>query len=123
MENLPEIQPGEAGNIEDVKGAFISSLTRNNKKIRADRAAAITEDAQILYKRSIEDKELAIKKLFRERENMLDLSPTTADSLVLASDFKSEEFVKKDIEIGIKIRNLEIELEIARKRYKHLFES
>ena len=52
---------------------------------------------------------------------MLDLSPTTADSLVLASDFDSKAFVAKDIELGVKIRNLEIKLEIASNRYADLF--
>ena len=53
---------------------------------------------------------------------MLDLSPTSADSLVMASDFDAEAFIQKDVEIGLKIRNLEITLEIARTRYNHLFE-
>ena len=104
-----------------IDGAFIESLKRNNKQIRDDRATSISEDAQIIYKREVEDLEIEIKKLMRERENMLDLSPTDANSLVLASDFNSKEFVNKDIEIGIKIRNLEIKLEIARNRYNHLF--
>lgn len=30
-------------------GAFLATLTRNNSKIRADRALAISEDAQTLY--------------------------------------------------------------------------
>ena len=38
-----------------VEGAFIVSLKRNNKQIRNDRATAILEDTEILYKRSIED--------------------------------------------------------------------
>jgi len=111
----------ENSTLEMKKGAFIESLQRNNKKIRDDRALAISEDAQMLYKRQIEDTELEIKKLKRERESMLDLSPTTADSLVLASDFNAKNFVSKDIEIGVKIRNLEITLEIAKNRYNHLF--
>jgi hypothetical protein len=53
---------------------------------------------------------------------MLDLSPSTADSLVLATDFDAKTFVDKDIDIGVQIRNLEIKLEIAEARYKHLFE-
>jgi len=57
----------------------------------------------------------------RERENMLDLSPSHAQSLVLASDFNSDEYVKKDIELGVKIRNDEIKLEIAKKQYEYLF--
>ncbi len=109
------------GALSDLKGAFVGSLVRNNKKIREDRAIAIAEAAQMLYKREVEDTELKIKQLKREREAMLDLSPTTADSLVLASDFDAKNFVAKDIDLGVKIRNLEITLEIADTRYKHLF--
>jgi hypothetical protein len=107
---------------EDMKGAFIGSLVRNNRKIREDRAIAISEDAQTIYKREVEDLQMKIKRLKRERENMLDLSPSTADSLVLATDFDAKTFVDKDIDIGVQIRNLEIKLEIAEARYKHLFE-
>lgn len=105
----------------NVEGAFVSSLMRNNKKIREDRAIAITEDTKLLYKRKVEDIEISISRMKREQENMLDLSPTTADSLVLASDFNSEEYVTKDIDLGVKIRNAEITLEIAKKRYNTLF--
>ena len=113
----------EAENVNEVKGAFIDSLKRNNKQIRDDRASSITEDAQMLYKREVEDLELQIKKIRREREAMLDLSPTTAQSLVLASDFNAKDFVDRDIDLGIKIRNLEIKLDIAKDRYTHLFTS
>jgi hypothetical protein len=102
-------------------GAFVDSLKRNNAKIREDRAISIAEDAQIIYKREVEDLEIQIKRLRRERDSMLDLSPTTADSLVLATDFNSKDFVNKDISIGVQIRNLEIKLEIARERYNYLF--
>jgi hypothetical protein len=104
-----------------VEGAFISSLKRNNKQIRDDRAAAIGEDAQLIYKREIEDLNVTIKRMLREQENMLDLSPDNAMSLKLASDFDSKDYVLKDIELGVKIRNAEIKLEIATKRYKYLF--
>jgi hypothetical protein len=103
------------------KGAFVASLKRNNQKIRDDRATAISEDTQLYYKRQVEDLQTEIKKLKREQENMLDLSPTTADSLVLASDFNCAAFVAKDIELGVKIRNTEIKLEIATKRLEYLF--
>lgn len=107
--------------MSEIKGAFMESLVRNNKKIREDRAVTIQEDAEVRYKRTVEDLELEIKKLKRDRENMLDLSPENAMSLVLASDFDAEAFVKKDLEIGVQIRNLEIKLEIAKTRYAHLF--
>lgn len=107
--------------VQEVEGAFLTSLKRNNKQIRADRAAAISEDTQLIYKRQIEDLDLSIKRMKREQENMLDLSPTNAQSLILASDFNSKEYTEKDIDLGVKIRNAEIKLEIAQKRYNYLF--
>lgn len=107
--------------LETMQGAFVESLTRNNKKIRADRALVIAESAQLLFKRAIEDMEMEIKSLRRDRDNMLDLSPSTADSLVLASDFNATEFVNKDLELGLKIRQLTIKLEEAKNRYEFLF--
>jgi hypothetical protein len=102
-------------------GAFVASLKRNNTKIREDRANSIADDTQLMYKRQIEDLQVTIKRLKRDQESMLDLSPTTADSLVLASDFNSQQFVEKDIKIGVEIRNLTIKLEVATARYNHLF--
>jgi len=107
--------------IVEAKGAFQESLYRNNAKIRKDRADSIIEDAELIYKREIEDLEVSMKKLQRDQENMLDLSPTNAMNLTLASDFDSKVYVDKDLEIGVKIRNLEIKIEIARKRYTYLF--
>ena len=104
-----------------LSGAFINSLKRNNREIRDDRATAIAEDTQLVYKRRIEDLEISIKKMQREQEYMLDLSPTSTQSLILASDFNCEEYVAKDVDLGIKIRNTEITLEIARQRYEYLF--
>ena len=101
--------------------AFVQMLVRNNAKIRQDRADAIAEVAQVTFKRAVEDIELRIRKLKRERENMLDLSPDHALSLKLAEDFDAQEFTEKDISIGVQIRNEEIRLEIATKRYNYLF--
>lgn len=103
------------------QGAFLSSLKRNNKQIRDDRAVAIGESAQLIYKRAVEDLEVDIKQMKRDQENMLDLSPTNSMSLVVASDFKADEYVKKDLALGVEIRNAEIKLEIAKKRYNYLF--
>ena len=102
-------------------GAFTESLYRNNAKIRKDRADAIIEDAELIYKREIEDLDVELKRLNRELEGMLDLSPTNALNLTLASDFDAKDFVGKDIDIGVRIRNLEIKIGIAKKRYAYLF--
>lgn len=104
-----------------MKGAFVESLTRGSKKIKADRALVIAESAQLVYKRSIEDMNMYIKTLQRQRDGMLDLSPTTSDSLVLATDFDAPKFVANDQAIGLKIRNLKIQLEEATDRYEVLF--
>lgn len=103
------------------QGAFLSSLKRNNKQIRDDRATAIADVAQLKYKRKVEDLEMAIRDMKREQDNMLDLSPTNAQSLIIASDFDAEAYIGKDLELGVRIRNEEIRLEIARKRYAFLF--
>ena len=103
------------------RGAFIDSLYRNNKDIRRDRADAIGEDTQLVYKRAIEDLQLRLTRMKRAQQNILDLSPTDARSLVLAADFDSQEFTEKDMQLCIDIRNTEIELELAHARYKQLF--
>lgn len=121
MSEEVETQEVKSATLDELKGKFVESLKRNNRRIREDRAIAITEDAQLIFKREVEDLELQIKKLNRERELMLDLSPGTADSLILAADFDAKKFVEKDLDLGLKIRNLEIKLEIARKRYDYLF--
>jgi len=102
-------------------GAFTDSLKRNNKQIKEDRAIAISEDAELVYKRKVEDLEMGIKRMKREQDSMLDMSPNTTQSLILASDFKADEYCSKDIELGVKIRNQQITLDIAKERYKHLF--
>lgn len=104
-----------------MNGAFATSLKRNNKQIRDDRAQAIVEDAELEYKRQIEDLEKGLRQMRRDQENMLDLSPEQATSLKLASDFKAKEYAGKDLELGVRIRNDEIKLEIAKKRYAYLF--
>ena len=57
----------------------------------------------------------------REQENMLDMSPKDANSLILASDFDSNSYTQKDIDLGVKIRNAEITLGIAKERFGYLF--
>ena len=104
-----------------MKGKFTESLTRNNSKIKQDRAEAISEDCELVFKRVVEDIEVEIKKMKRDRENMLDLSPNNALTLMVASDFAADKFVAKDLELGVKIRNAQIKLDIAKARYAELF--
>lgn len=105
------------------KGKFMDSLVRNNKQIKDDRALAIAEDAELIYKRKVEDLETTLKRKKRDRENMLDMSPSHAQSLILASDFDATSWVDKDHLLGLEVRNLEIELDLAKARYQQLFKT
>lgn len=106
---------------EQEQGAFVASLKRNNKQIRSDRATAIEEDAQMAYRREIEDLEMSIKRMRREQENMLDMSPDNAQSLILGKDFDAPAYIARDTALGLNIRNAEIKLEIAANRFNYLF--
>ncbi|VXC42704.1 MULTISPECIES: hypothetical protein [Chryseobacterium] len=105
---------------EDLKPRFIESLQRNNDQIREDRARIIGDDAELIYKRRVEDIELKIKRLEREQEGLIDISPLDKNSLTFA-DFQSEAFVQRDIELSLIIRNLNIQLELTRTRFEYLF--
>jgi len=102
-------------------GAFTSSLKRNNKQIREDRAQAIGEEAQLVFKRTVEDLEMALTRLRRKQENNLDLSPDTAMSLIVADKFDARTFTDNDIAMSVEIRNLEIKLGLAKQRLVYLF--
>ena len=105
---------------EDLKHRFIESLQRNNDQIREDRARTIREDSELIYRRKVEDIELKIKRLEREQEGLIDISPLDKNSLTFA-DFQPEAFVQKDIELSLLIRNLNIQLEVSTKRFEYLF--
>ena len=108
--------------VEAVEGLLMQSLIRNNDTIRNDRMIDINDSGEIKYRRKIEDMRQDLKSMERERNAMLDFSPTTIDSLLPAGKFDADDFVKRDIELGTKIRNLNILIdEVAVVRYKQLF--
>lgn len=103
------------------KGAFVDSLKRTATQIRADRAESLAEDAEVAFRRRIEDMKTELKRLQRNRRNSLDLSPTDINSLVAGKDFDGEAFAEADIKAGVTIRNLKMKIEIAEERYAYLF--
>jgi len=119
--DVVEKEEGQVAKKESALGAFVASLKRNNRKIREDRATAISEDTSLVYKRKVEDLAIAVKRMKRTRENMYDLSPENALNLSPARDFDCDKFVKDDIDLGIKIRETEIKLEIAQGQFTYLF--
>lgn len=107
--------------LEQVKGAFGLSLLRNASKIKEDRAITILRSAERFYRRKVEDLSDKISDLETARAAALDLSPTDINSLVLASDFKSDEFYTSDRKFSISIRETQIELDVMKARYEFLF--
>ena len=105
---------------DELKPRFIESLQRNNDQIREDRARTIGADSELIYRRRVEDIQLKIKRLEREQEGLIDISPLDRNSLTFA-DFNPEEFVQKDMELSLIIRNLNIQLEVTGKRFEYLF--
>ena len=103
------------------KGKFVTILQRSNKDIKDDRAFALGEDTQLMFRRTIEDMKFDLKKSNRELANMLDLSPDNAITLMTPSNFDAGKFVAKNIELAVKVYNQEVKVQIAEKQYAELF--
>jgi hypothetical protein len=107
--------------LQKATGAFAASLLRNASKIKEDRALAIYRSAERVYRRKVEDLQAEIEDLKTSRLSLIDLSPTDINSLVLATDFKSDDFFEKDMRITLEIREKQIRLDAAAARYEELF--
>lgn len=107
----------------ETKGTFKSALTQSFKGIKETKAAAITEDVELSYRRKIEDLCRAVRQCDRDREDiMINLAPANITSTnVVPSDFKADDFLNSDLKIGLNKRDALIKLEIAVKRYEELF--
>jgi hypothetical protein len=106
---------------EKTGGTFLQGLKRNNKQIREDRAEQIHEITKLKYKRQVEDLQLKITNIKRDRDAALDIAPSNTQTIMSASDFNEDQFIQMDLDYGVKIRENEIKLEIATERYKTLF--
>lgn len=102
---------------------FKEALMRNFKQLKESRAESVAEELEIMYRRKIEDLCHLIRNYDRDRENIiLDLSPVNAMSAaVVPSDFRAEDFMLKDLEIGRNKRDALINLQIMVQRYAELF--
>lgn len=105
------------------KNTFKEDLMRNFKQLKESRAESVAEELEIMYRRKIEDLCHLIRNYDRDRENIiLDLSPVNALSgAVVPSDFRAEDFMMKDLEIGRNKRDALINLKIMVERYTVLF--
>lgn len=122
MEEIVKAENTVAVLTEDKDGVFVTTLLRDNKSIKKDRAQAIIQDTQIIYKRKVEDLEIAISQMRRKQQAMLDLSPDNSLSLMPSlKNYEPATFVAEDVKLGYELRNLEIQYEVAVKRYEFLF--
>lgn len=104
------------------KGNFKNDLMRSFKEIKESRAISVAEDLEICYKRKIEDLCKKLRQCQRDREDMvLDLAPSNiGNNRVVPSDFNVDQFMEKDLKIGLTKRETEIHLEILLARYEQL---
>ena len=103
------------------RGKFYKNITQSNKSIREVRAAQIDRAVSLKYKRLVEDLETKKEDLLADRENATDLSPSHATSLVPAQDLDADKFVANDLQLSIKLKNVQIQLDVARERYEYFF--
>lgn len=118
LENTQGAQQG--GQPIEVTGAFHESLVRTNRQIKSDRAAAISEDVETVYRRKVEDLGLKIRRMKQSQAASLDFSPESAGSLKIQS-IDAEAFSEGDLRAVREIRDLEITYELAKARYHYLF--
>jgi len=103
------------------RGKFYKNITQSNKSIREARASQIDRAVGLKYKRLVEDLETKKEDLRAARENATDLSPSHATSLVPAQDLDADVFVANDLQLTIKLLNIQIQLDAAKERYEYFF--
>lgn len=104
-----------------VEGKFFTNLKMNAKGIKETRARGIAEDACVAYKRQVEDFTRELRRLQRQREDLLDLHGDSALSIKPGKDFDPERFVEEDLELGYRIREITVRLRIAERQFEELF--
>jgi hypothetical protein len=103
------------------QGSNIAFTMGNEKPTASKRATVAAKDAESLYKREMQNLERLIRLLKKEQDNMANLSPTDKRASEITDAIDSGTYVSKEIEIGVKIRDLEKKLETAKKRFQFLF--
>jgi hypothetical protein len=97
-------------------------FTMGDKKTdRSDRAPAAFKEAESVYRREIKNLELLIRQLKREQEKIAENPPTDDQASEIASAIDSGAYVSKEVKLGVKIRDLETMLKLAKKRFQFLF--
>ena len=107
--------------LQESAGIFGEMLNRNNKQIKQTRAKELLEDASEPYAQIINTKRKTLRRLTRNREASLDLSPDDTTTFMKVKDFDGESFATEDAKATVDIRNLTIEITELETRYMNLF--
>ena len=100
----------------------LRELLKNDKvQVKEKRIDLLYKEAEKVYKRKIEDIEREMQDLKLEREGLIDLTTLDGDNVEKPQDIDWEYIAHEDINIGIKLKNHEIWIEEAKKRYQELF--
>ena len=78
-------------------------------------------EPKAIYRREIQELARLIQYLKKQQEDLAGMALTEAEASEIADAIDSGAYVSKEIEIGVKIRDLEKKLELAKKRYQFLF--
>ena len=81
------------------------------------------QEPRLIYKREIQNLARLIQNLKKQKEDLARMTPTEAKTYEITDAIDSGAYVSKEIEIGVKIRDLEKKLKSAKKRYQFLFGS
>ena len=103
------------------RGSNIAFTMGNEKPKASKKATVASKDAASLYKREMQNLERLIRLLKKERDNMAKRPLTDKQTSKITDAIDSGAYVSKEIEIGVKIRDLEKKLDTARKRFQFLF--
>jgi hypothetical protein len=85
--------------------------------------AAASQETESEYRREMRELKLLIQVLKKKQESLSKLPPTDAQTSEITDAIDSGAYVSKEIEIGVKIRDLEKKLESAKKRFRFLFDA
>jgi hypothetical protein len=104
--------------IEDPKLTF---ATEDEKPAGRGETTRPDKEPQLIYKRAIQKLARLIQCLKKQQEDLAGMTPTEAETSEITGAIDSGAYISKEIEIGVKIRDLEKKLESARKKYQFLF--
>ncbi len=103
------------------KDAKWTIATEDEKPSSRPETTPAGRDRQMIYKREIQNLARLIQYLKKQQEDLAGMTPTEAQTSEITDAIDSGVYVSKEIEIGVKIREMEKKLESAEKKYQFLF--